>query len=346
MIAGAGDRLRRVEELVRLLPHTTGVGLGWKETAGVITDTLAWRVYVRRKLPAPDLPAGCTVPSMLEGLPTDVLPTLTGITLSAELSSYAEPLTPGIIVSNLKDLMAEQSHPSRSGIGTLGFFALINGCRQRDVVLVSNRHVLLAHGAGCSAPIYGPRFYAQGESSVVRRDSVDPIADILDPGAEGNHSFEYPGEPAADYFIDCATARVRRPDDVTPAYRLASNGMDMELVVRRVARLHPLDAVGGRSPRVRKIGGATGLTIGRVVDGAAPVEAAGGPTRMRNLVIRGTGATFTGRGDSGALLIDDRDRAVGLIWGQDDRDPNVAYACHIHPVLHRLDVTMIAGGLA
>ena len=110
--------------------------------------------------------------------------------------------------------------------------------------------------------------------------------------------------------------------------------------MRGVARLHPLDVAGRRAPRVRVLGGLTGVTEGRAVEAAATVEAGGEP-RFGNIVIRWDDGSRGGPGDSGALVVDERDRAVGLVWGRSDRDPELTYACHIHPVLDRLDVTML-----
>ncbi len=211
------------------------------------------------------------------------------------------------------------------GLGTLGFHALRNGRREREVVLVSNRHVLLAHGARRGDAVYRPQ--RRDREWVVRRD---PIGEIVDEGAEANHAFGYPGEPRSEYFVDCAAARL------TVAAPRST--------VRRVARAHALDIAGGRRLLVRKLGGANGDVAGEVLDVAAPVDTAGGPRRLNNLVIRGLGSPWVEAGDSGALVLNERDEAIALLWGRSDRDPAIAYACHIHPVLDRLDVTMLTRG--
>jgi hypothetical protein len=221
---------------------------------------------------------------------------------------------------------------SRPTLGTVGFYAMVNGPRSGQLVLVSSRHVLLAAGGVRGNSIY--RCDKNPHGTVEATCDLDPIADVFDEGAEENYSFAYPGEDAADYFIDCATARILHPDSIPPGDHRA----------RRLARVHPLDVAGGRSYRVRKIGNATGLTEGGVVDAAATVRS-GGISRARNLVIRGVGGCFAEPGDSGALIVNDHDDAVGLLWGHDDNDPEIAYGCHIHPVLDRLGVTMLTRGM-
>jgi len=343
--ANSEQRRRRVQQLVLHLPQVTGVGFGWKETRGQITNIPAWRVYVRRKLPHQALEAADIAPAQLEGLATDVLPAQDGVAL-VSVNAMAAPITPGVTISNLRGLHYDKPvDRNTSGLGTLGFFALANGRRERQVMLISNRHVLLAHGAHCGEPIYSPVFSQRGDVSVIRRDALEPVAEIADEGLEANHPFRYPGEAVAEYFVDCASARMLRQQKLFAGLRVSNGEPPKTIAVRGIARMHPLDAVGGRAPRVRKIGGVTGLTFGRVVDVAAPVECAGGPQRLQNLVIRGADGPFVEPGDSGALLLNDRDQAIGLVWGRCDSDANIAYACHIHPVLDRLRVTMMAGGL-
>jgi hypothetical protein len=324
--SGIAQRRRRVEDALLGLPNVTGVGLGWKETRGRVTDVVAWRVYMRRKLPARSLRPEERVPAQVDGLPTDVIVAGTAVPTASYVASRV-PLEPGATISNLRGVLDEPP-AGRSGFGTLGFLALVNGSRERVTVLVSNRHVLLAHGAGRGDPVYRPVFSSRG---VIRRDELEPVAAIEDEGEEGNVSYRYDGDEApGEYFVDCTSARL-----------LVESGVQQAL--RGVGRLHPLDSLGTRAPRVRKLGAFTGITEGRVVDVSAPVRSAEQPRRLNNVVLRGAPVD---PGDSGALVVNERNEAVALVWGRDDGDPTIAYACHIHPVLDRLDVTVVTHAYA
>lgn len=227
-------------------------------------------------------------------------------------------------------------------VGSIGFFALVNGTRVRREVFVSNRHVLLADGAGRGDPVYSSETL-RDEAAVVRRGSAQ-VGEIDDEGQESNFRFAYRGEPEEEYFVDCATARV-----VTPIAELAATarllGLDRTAPPSGVARLHPLDVVAPRSPRVVKAGGED-VPVGRVVDVAGSVDVADKGRRLNNVVVRLDDPSTVGPGDSGALLVNDRREAVALLWGRDDSDPCIAYACHIHPVLARLRVTMVTKEMA
>jgi len=258
-----------------------------------------------------------------------------------------EPLVAGLAVSNLRAVLGQaEAGVGGSGLGTIGCFAVLNGrTRRSDVVLVANRHVLLAHGARKGDLIYQPTFSSEGGTCVFQRDSLDPIAEIFDEGSEGHVRYAYPGEPEREYFIDCAAARVFTERGVRVSSALASPRVRGKMVVTRIARVHPLDVRGRRGPRVYVIG-QRGIAAGRVVDVKAIVES-GGMQRMNNMILRadskagGSAEAFVQPGDSGALVVNERAEAVGLVWGKSEDRPGEAYACHIHPVVHRLGVTLV-----
>jgi hypothetical protein len=308
----------KLEEAGRALMRYLGVkgtGYGFKERRGALTETPSIRVCVGEKRP-------------IDGLhPDDVVP------------AWSVLPKPGAIVGNLRRTdEAELDRSGRSGVGTVSFLALVNGTRSRRIVLVSNRHVLLAHGGCRGDPLYRPSLSPRGSTSVVS-GAGPQIAEVEDEGVEDNHRFRYDGEAESGYFVDCATARLTAAfhPELTPL--LGSDHARSPVV--GVRRLHALDVIGARAPRVRALAGVSGTIEARVLSVAAAVEVPGGPLRLNNVVIRCAAQALLAQGDSGALLLDERDRAVGMVWGRDDRDPSLAYASHIHPVLDRLGVTML-----
>ena len=334
------SKLHQIERALLGDSNVVGVGWGWKEKDNCPTATPAWRVYVRQKVPLACVPKSERIPARWNGFATDVI---TAGKPSAMIGVSAGQLAPGTIISNLRNV-AKISHSSEqpAGLGTLGFLALVNGRRERELVLVSNRHVLLAHGAGKGDPIYAPIIERRGDEFVIDPGSLEPVAEIADEGMDSNYSYQFRSESSSDYFVDCASARVLDSKQISRHWKLSENG---ELTWPHTARrAHPLDVVGRRAPRVRKIGGQTGFATGTLVDVSAPVETESG-RRLRNLVIRGSSPGFVTPGDSGALVINDSNEAIGLIWGRNDHDSTVAYACHIHPVLHRLNVSVLPPGI-
>ena len=237
-------------------------------------------------------------------------------------------------VSNLRCILGGAG---ASGLGRLGFLAATAGAADwTSLVLVSNRHVLLAHGAVPGDVVFQPRVLSDASTLRFPTDQLNPIATLEDCGFQGNYRFAFPGEPESSYFIDCATARLTCRQD--------PRGRGGSVLFREVARAHRFDTFAGRELRVRKAGIDSGFT-GRLVEVAATVVDAEGGQRHNTLVIRslpvrgGTPRPFAAEGDSGALVIDELERALGLVWGVNLKDPMEAYACHIHPVLDCLRVT-------
>ena len=110
-------------------------------------------------------------------------------------------------------------------------------------------------------------------------------------------------------------------------------------------RPHPADVRPGRGLPVRLLG-VHDRPRGRIVDVAATVEQEDGTVCQNILVIEPLSdqPTFAAPGDSGALVVDVYDRAVGLLWAVDLGAPGRAFACHLLPVLDRLDVVLSRSG--
>jgi len=243
----------------------------------------------------------------------------------------------GALISNLKAV--RDGIPGDSGLGTLGFLAAKRDAHDwRQLVLVSNHHVLAAQGGAPGDTVFQPNFTQAlgGRRLLFDSANLNPIAEVEPGGVEGHHEYRYRGEPARRYFVDCATARLL---STRSSSRAAGRPRFSE-----VARVHRFDTFEGRELRVRKLGRDERFT-GRIVDVAATVVTARGEQRQNCLVIRslpGRGGgvrAFAERGDSGALLVDELNRAVGILWGIRLDDPREAYASHIHPVLDCLGVT-------
>lgn len=64
---------KRVEADLLRLPGVSGVDIGPKRVNGEKTGELAIRIYVARKRPLDDIPVNERIPSVIDGVPTDVV---------------------------------------------------------------------------------------------------------------------------------------------------------------------------------------------------------------------------------------------------------------------------------
>jgi hypothetical protein len=233
------DMLIHVKQRLHNYPQVVGVGFGWKEIQGEVTVVPAMRVYVTEKIPRTKLHHADIIPNSIAGIPTDVLLEKAGSSVSAANSDFFSTLRASAKVSNLKGVLGNGAIEGEgSGLGTLGFFAALNGSAPgQHLVLVSNRHDMLAQGAQKGDLIYQPRYTQREGRCYFQSDALNPVAEILDEGFEGNYTYNYPGEAATEYFIDCATARLLTRDAVTVRSEANSDGKHFT----SIARAHALD---------------------------------------------------------------------------------------------------------
>jgi len=121
------DEVEAAEQELKRLPGIDGVGVGFKERKGKVTDELSFRVYVTEKKPREQLSDEQLIPEELHGFRTDVIQTPV-LTKYSDNSHY-RPLKGGICVG-----------PKDEGTGTIGWFGQLDA-DDRWVVL-SNHHVL------------------------------------------------------------------------------------------------------------------------------------------------------------------------------------------------------------
>ena len=190
---------------------------------------------------------------------------------------------------------------------------------------VTCHHVV---GDDRGAPVYQPQIVGTPAGALLPLGRLNPIGVVADPGAAAGHSFAYPGEPTRRYFVDCAAIGLSR----MPAPAGSVRG----------GRADPLDIAGRRGLLVRLLG-VRDHSRGRIVDVAATVPRQDGPDAENTIVIETVAGQppFAGAGDSGAVVVDQFGRAVGLLWGVDLARPTRAFACHLLPALDLLGLVLL-----
>lgn len=179
----------RVEAELRSIPGVVGVGVGFKERGGDLTEEIVFRVYVEEKRPLDDVPPAERIPDEIHGVKTDVL-TVTVDTPQVDTSKY-RPIKGGIQIGN-----------GSGSVGTLGCLAKRNA--GGDVVVVSNHHVLLAGGVTVADDVD----VGQPDYSVCCCCGCNEIGKVLNGSIGG--------------LVDCAIASV--DSDVTKVHEIAEIG--------------------------------------------------------------------------------------------------------------------------
>lgn len=309
------------------VPDVLGVGVGFKETAGRLTSTVALRVTVRHKLPRQRLSVRELIPSTFCGWPTDVC---------EPLSSYAigERLIGGTEISSRRAMVG--------AAGTLGCLAQRSGSSDRFVLTAG--HVLfdelgtIEPGGEVGAPDVSCCWVcATGVIGEVAEGRIDDRFDVGLVRLNGRR---------------VAVQRI-------PGLGKDANGHNADMIMG-VAPLREMQG-GVRSPlalgeHVRKVGATTGLTGGTVVglevslppDGELP--ALSGQIVIRPLQDEGSEkdgkVDFCRTGDSGAVVVNDNNEVAALLVRAPiftTEPPWVGLgggATNLHQILGALNVTI------
>jgi len=288
-------------------PHVVGVGSGYKEIGGVSSEENCLKVLVSKKLPPDQLSAHQLIPKQVDNVPTDVIEVgnltvhesepLDLEVLAVSRTSRIRPASPGVSIAHY-----------RVTAGTFG--AVVYDITSGKPLLLSNNHVLAnsSTGRGINARIGDP---------------------ILQPGPlDGGSSSQNVIAKLKRYIalssinqVDCAVAEPLSPDMITPY----------------ILDIGPVSGVTSATlqQQLKKSGRTTGLTSGLVqaVNVTANINYGGGRLlRFENQILT---TNMSAPGDSGSLVLDLSNRAVGLLFAGSD---TVTLLNPIQLVLDKLEV--------
>jgi hypothetical protein len=364
------ETYRRAREAFLKIEGVEGVGYGETQTGGEFRADIAFTVYVRRKKPEEELAPEERIPKDFEGYRTDVR------VIDKPAPHACTPIdTEFDTIQGGIQIMPKMSATGVIKGGTLACIVRRRNDSGRDnAYLLSNKHVLFRSWAGVDEVIYHPFAPpASGFQSPGASRALGPVQNASFYG-EVPAQVEDPTTPNTmlvdDFFVDCAIARIDidsvccgstcTEDKIKTAETIFELGIGNNTITGVRSLFGDPSAIG---TLVYKVGRTTRRTPGRVADPAATTaifqdfnnETPNAPTiTVHNvLAIRYDATTpagpkncaghgwFSEEGDSGALIVDEQGRAVGLVSvGPNGNDPDgsLDYACHIVPVLDSLNV--------
>lgn len=345
---------RHRDQLLRL-PNVVGVGVGYKETGGQVTGQLSIAVLVERKLPMAQLAPRHVVPRAVDDVVTDVIETgkiralgagtpgdSNAGTLRNEVDgdpagaggrrwnpvSRLRPAMPGCSIAHYRvtagtfgAVVRERRGGSRGGSGSGSDSGSdsdsgsgIGSSGSGLALILSNNHVLANS--------------TTGRDRRARRG--DPV---LQPGPHDGGKAEkdviatlwryIPISKRKINLVDAALARPVAPGLIRPEIL----GLGKVVGTR--------EAVLGME--VRKSGRTTGLTSGVVRVLQATVKVEYGFARPVSFAGQIVTTAMSAGGDSGSLVLDRQNRAVGLLFAGSDLTTIMA---PINTVLELLEVEL------
>jgi hypothetical protein len=314
--------------------NVVGVGVGFKHVGGERTDQQAVLVFVKKKEHADRLHPRDLVPQELGGVVTDVIE-IGEVVLHGSRTDRSRPAFPGMSIGHY-----------RSTAGTFG--AVVKDRRTGKLLILSNNHVLanLEGGNGARArigdEILQPGPYDGGRSpgdvighlyrfAALRTDSAEPtckVARSLAATANRLLQFIFPSYELRLFRKQTGANLV----DAALALPLEEGWIRKE-ILEVGAPTGVAEAKVGQ--RVRKSGRSSGVTWGEIVAVDASLNMGEeGEARFEDQLIA---TNMSQPGDSGSLVLDEHNRAVGLLFAGSAKATVIN---RIENVLRVLDISL------
>ena len=309
--------------------NVLGVGLGYKERDGKISDELSLIISVAKKLPVEQLAPQDLIPKAFQGLITDVVETGYIRAFPENPRARRRPAQPGISVGH---------HAI-----TAGTFGLLV---QRDGVpfILSNNHVL----ANCNEAQAGDAIYQPGPSDGgTDAERVATLAEF-EPLDYGKKQGECSVANAVTIFFNglatlMGSSHRLEPVQVTPGNNMMdaalARPLSPDLVVPQILEIGL--PVGVAEPElgmeVQKTGRTTGHTEGVVtqIDATVNVDYNGRNVRFSDQIFT---TSMSSPGDSGSGILDMERHAVGLLFAGSER---VTIFTPLQRVLDHFGITLV-----
>ncbi|MBP1759272.1 MAG: hypothetical protein H6Q63_189 [Firmicutes bacterium] len=290
---------KKIKEHLLALPQVTGVGHGFKEVGGIPTDKEAIIVLVNKKLSSDQLTSNQLVPQSINGIVTDVIEV-------GEFKTYSQKIVEGIAEEyNLQEVKrTSRIRPAVPGVSighyqvTAGTFgAVVYDSSTGQPLILSNNHILAnaSNGNDGRAKIGDP---------ILQPGKIDGGSNYYNIIAKLTRYITLDEYPAVNQ-IDCALAKPSNNNLILPE-------------ISGIGRVQ-----GIKSPElgmsVTKSGRTTAVTVGqiRVINVTVDVNYGQGRVlRFENQILT---TRMSEGGDSGSLVLNENNLAVGLLFAGSDQ---------------------------
>ncbi len=315
--------------------NVVGMGIGFKESAGIKSDELALVVLVQDKLPITSLSAKDVVPKKVDGVNTDVIRVGKVVAYQSPTNRF-RPAPPGCSIGHFSITA-----------GTFG--AVVRDATTNEMLILSNNHVMAnSNDAKTGDTILQPGPADGGKAPQDRIADLLRFVKINYKSGDGGDGSECPFANVISKIMNAMASILGSQTRLTAVKAAATNLVDA--AVAKPWQTSAIDEntlkigkVTGTVPAtigmaVKKSGRTTGLTQGTITVMDATIDVGYGGSRVATFEHQLLTNDMSDPGDSGSLLVDEQNRAVGLLFAGSDE---VTVYNPIETVLQLLNVKFV-----
>ncbi len=321
--------LRRHGQRLLDKKNVIATGIGYKVVAGQTTRELCVVCSVTEKLPLAKLSADDLVPSVLNGMPTDVVPIGKVVALQSPTGRF-RPAPGGVSIG----------HPNISA-GTLGCIVQHQG----NAMILSNNHVLAnSNNANQGDPILQPGPVDGGRLSTDRIATLVDFVPIVFANSESNCPIAQQFVWAINYVTSAFGSHVRLQavsnftsnNLMDAAIARPLNDSDIENSILEIGVISRLGE-GELGLSLKKSGRTTGFTTGNILQVDVTVNVEYGAGRVARFSDQLLAGPMSQGGDSGSAVLDSDNRLIGLLFAGSETTTLINRIQH---VFNALDLTL------
>lgn len=308
--------LRRSRYDIMSVSNVVGVGKGLKMVRGETTNEHSVVVLVSKKMPVSELKRGEKIPPKIYDVSTDVIEV--GEIRLLGRTDYMRPAPPGISIGHYL-----------ISAGTFG--AVVKDSATKKPLILSNNHVLANSSDGkdgrCKIgdPIYQPGPYDGGtkdqligylerfvpihreyvQSECPQAAAVERAGNRIISLVRPNYRMSLLKRSASDNLVDAAVATPVSPDAITP----------------EILEIGPVKGVkeAKLGMKLKKSGRSSGINTSTVQVVATTLKVSMGDNDNVYFTDQIVAGPMASPGDSGSLVLDEDNNAVGLLFAGSDQ---------------------------
>ncbi|MGL4875833.1 MAG: trypsin-like serine protease [Clostridium sp.] len=254
--------------------NVNGVGFGYKETNGILTDVPCFKILVEKKENLSLLEKDDILPDIYKGFATDIIEV--GVLTPYAFTTKIRPIEGGTSTSVSNQFI----------VGTLGSKAQGFIGTNNEVYALSNNHVFALE----NTVLFGKNIMQPGQG-----DGGSPINDVI--GTFFKYiPLKFNGQ---NNYVDCALTKISNPSLIT----------DKVFNIGSISNIAP-PKIG---LPIQKFGRTTSYTTGTItaLNATVNVNYSNGTARFVGQIIA---SPMSSAGDSGSLILDMKNRAIGLLF--------------------------------